>query len=221
MQSRATQPGNSANDMMAAITPSALRQVWSLLKAQISFYGSRLCLDSGYLFWMSRSLVEKSNDGAWERGRYLRSTWHVGRVTHPDNIGGEQSQFRLLHLKQKTWKYSLITVQMNRVCWCGWTSWDDQRRHQRSGWTVSPSGFECGWSGLDGIELHAANGYLINQFIDSWSEEQIEPTKYGRFNRGNRPAFREVVKAMASDCVNQQVWPGSIHRWMVLLTLRQ
>ena len=61
-RSRATQPGNSANDMMAAYY--AQRASAGLIVAegtQISPIGSRLRLDTGYLLSRTNRGLEKSN----------------------------------------------------------------------------------------------------------------------------------------------------------------
>jgi len=56
-------------------------------------------------------------------------------------------------------------------------------------------------AGFDGVEIHAANGYLINQFLDSRSNQRTDC--YGG-NVENRFRFlREVVEAVLS------VWPAN------------
>ena len=56
-------------------------------------------------------------------------------------------------------------------------------------------------AGFDGVEIHAANGYLINQFLDSKTNHRTD--RYGG-NVENRYRFlREVVEAVLT------VWPAN------------
>ncbi|MFA0412028.1 alkene reductase, partial [Vibrio splendidus] len=49
-------------------------------------------------------------------------------------------------------------------------------------------------AGFDGIELHAANGYLINQFIDSEANNRTD--EYGGSIENRLRFLGEVVEAM-------------------------
>ena len=58
-------------------------------------------------------------------------------------------------------------------------------------------------AGFDGVEIHAANGYLINQFIDS--QENTRTDKYGG-SLSNRLRFlREVVEAVVGVAGRKRV----------------
>lgn len=52
-------------------------------------------------------------------------------------------------------------------------------------------------AGFDGIELHAANGYLINQFIDSEANNRTD--EYGGSIENRLRFLSEVVAAMSED----------------------
>lgn len=91
-RSRATQPGNSANDMMAAYY--AQRASAGLIVAegtQISPMGQGYAWTPGIYSDEQIAGWKKVTDAVHEKeGVIFAQLWHVGRVTHPDNIGGEQ-----------------------------------------------------------------------------------------------------------------------------------
>lgn len=91
-RSRATQPGNSANDMMAAYY--AQRASAGLIIAegtQISPMGQGYAWTPGIYSDEQIAGWKKVTDAVHEKeGVIFAQLWHVGRVTHPDNIGGEQ-----------------------------------------------------------------------------------------------------------------------------------
>ena len=91
-RSRATQPGNTANEMMA--TYYAQRASAGLIVAE----GTQIsAMGQGYA-WTPGIYTDAQIQG-WklvtdavhaENGVIFAQLWHVGRVTHPDNIGGQQ-----------------------------------------------------------------------------------------------------------------------------------
>lgn len=58
-------------------------------------------------------------------------------------------------------------------------------------------------AGFDGIELHGANGYLINQFIDS--QANLRDDEYGGALQNRLRFLREVVQAVADAIGPQKV----------------
>lgn len=52
-------------------------------------------------------------------------------------------------------------------------------------------------AGFDGIELHAANGYLINQFLDSESNTRTDG--YGGSLENRLRFLKEVTEAVCSE----------------------
>ena len=70
-------------------------------------------------------------------------------------------------------------------------------------------------AGFDGIELHAANGYLINQFIDSESNSRSD--EYGGSLENRLRFLDEVVAAMVdaigADRVGVRLAPLTTLKW--------
>ncbi|MER2178352.1 MAG: alkene reductase, partial [Stenotrophomonas maltophilia] len=58
-------------------------------------------------------------------------------------------------------------------------------------------------AGFDGIELHGANGYLINQFIDSQANQRTDA--YGGSLQNRLRFLREVTEAVAAEIGAERV----------------
>lgn len=124
--------------------------------------------------------------------------WHVGRVTHPDNIGGEQpisaSAIKAENVKvfidNGTDAPGFVDVVKPREM----THDDIQHVVAQFGQAAKNALL----AGFDGIELHAANGYLINQFIDSQSNHRTD--EYGG-SLINRLRFLDEVVTALCDAI--------------------
>lgn len=139
--------------------------------------------------------MEKVTQAVHEKGGTIfAQLWHVGRVTHPDNIGGQQpvssSALKADNVKvfidNGTDEPGFVdVVEPRELSVAEIKSIVEQYRQ------AALNAIEAGF---DGIELHAANGYLINQFIDSEANNRTD--QYGG-NLENRLRFLdEVVAAM-------------------------
>ncbi len=129
---------------------------------------------------------------------FFAQLWHVGRVTHPDNIGGQQpisssaitAQGVKVFVDNGTNEPGFVEVvpprEMNK---------DDIRQVVAE---FKQAALNAVTAGFDGIELHAANGYLINQFIDSQSNARTD--EYGG-SLANRLRFLEQVVIAMSDAI--------------------
>ncbi len=195
-RSRASQPGNDANEMMAVYY--AQRATAGLIVAE----GTQIsAMGQGYAW--TPGIYTPEQIAGWKRvtdavhakeGAIFAQLWHVGRVTHPDNIGGEQpissSALKAENVKvfidNGTQEPGFVDVveprEMNNV--------DIQQvigEYRQAALNAIEAGF-------DGIELHAANGYLINQFIDSEANKRTD--EYGGCIENRLRFMGEVVAAM-------------------------
>ncbi|MCW8347093.1 alkene reductase [Vibrio sp. ZSDZ65] len=195
-RSRATQPGNVANDMMA--TYYAQRASAGLIVAE----GTQIHPQGQGYAW-TPGIYSPEQIAGWKKvtsavhdngGVIFAQLWHVGRVTHPDNIGGEQpissSAIKAENVKvfidNGTQAPGFVDVVEPRVM----TKSDILNvigQYRQAAVNALESGF-------DGIELHAANGYLINQFIDSEANNRTD--EYGGSVKNRLRFMREVVEAM-------------------------
>ncbi|WP_432463275.1 alkene reductase [Agarivorans sp. QJM3NY_33] len=210
-RSRATQPGDTANQMMA------------------EYYMQRC--EAGLIIGEGTQISERAKGYAWTPGIYSQAQidgwrlvtdavhqqagvifaqlWHVGRVTHPDNINGAQP-----------WSASPLKAENVKVF--------VDNGSQQPGFidVVTPkqmsqkeinlvieqfrqAALNAQQAGFDGVELHAANGYLINQFIDSESNQRTDA--YGG-SLSNRLRFLDevltaLVGAIGADKVAVRLAP--------------
>lgn len=130
-------------------------------------------------------------DAVHERGgRIVAQLWHVGRISHVSLQAGGQSPvsstaraagsstFTAKGFEPVSKPRALVTAEIARVI-------DDYRHAAR----------QARAAGFDGIELHAANGYLIEQFLrDSINDRDDD--------YGGEPAnrVRLLVEVMTALC---------------------
>lgn len=113
--------------------------------------------------------------------------WHVGRVSHPDLLGGEtpvsasnvqqQGQVSLLRPKRDyVVPRPLEIAEINTIV----------EQYKQSAILAKEVGF-------DGVELHAANGYLIDQFLQTSTNQRDDI--YGGSVENRARFLLEVVDA--------------------------
>ncbi|WP_284077381.1 alkene reductase [Herbaspirillum aquaticum] len=130
-------------------------------------------------------------------GRIFLQLWHVGRMSHPDFHGGALPVApSALPFEGQIWKVdpatgvggmvasptprALAHAEIKAIV-------EDFRRAARNAIAA----------GLDGVEIHGANGYLIDQFLRTTSN--VRTDEYGG-SRENRLRFlKEVIDAVADE----------------------
>ena len=195
-RSRATQPGNSANDLMAKYY--AQRASAGLIVSegtQISALGQGYAWTPGIYSPEQIAGWKQVTTAVHEKGGVMfAQLWHVGRVSHPDNTGGVQpissSALKAENVKvfvdNGKQKPGFVDVVMPREM----TKADIKavvEEYRQAALNAMEAGF-------DGIELHAANGYLINQFIDSEANNRTD--EYGGSIENRLRFLGEVVAAL-------------------------
>ncbi|NLS11858.1 alkene reductase [Vibrio sp. SM6] len=195
-RSRATQPGNIANDMMAQYY--AQRASAGLIVAegtQISPEGQGYAWTPGIYTQEQIAGWRKVTDAVHAKGGVIfAQLWHVGRVTHPDNIGGAQP------ISSSALKAEGVKVFIdNGTDEPGFVDVVEPRAMTKADITevigqYRQAALNAIEAGFDGIELHAANGYLVNQFIDSQANNRSD--EYGGSIENRLRFLGEVVEAM-------------------------
>jgi N-ethylmaleimide reductase len=129
-------------------------------------------------------------------GRIFLQLWHVGRQSHTDLqpggvapvsasaiASGEQSPVAPGVVKKSSVPRALETGEIPGVV----------AEYKRGAELAKQAGF-------DGVEIHAANGYLIEQFLSDGSNQRTD--RYGGSIENRARFLDEVTEAVT------QVWPG-------------
>ena len=197
-RARSTQPSDVPNAMMAAYYAQRASAGLIVSEAtQISRQGQ------GYSF--TPGIYTEAQVQGWRRvtdavhtagGRMVLQLWHVGRMSHPSfHADGLPVAPSALSPEAKVWVVgddgvgrmldcpvprALATTEIAGVI-------DDFRRAAANAMRA----------GFDGVEIHGANGYLIDQFLRTTSNHRTDD--YGG-TMDNRTRFaREVAAAVASE----------------------
>lgn len=138
-------------------------------------------------------------------GKIFSQLWHVGRVAHADLIGGDTPigpsvvPYDGVSFTQNGW----VPVTPNRVLQIGEIAGIVAEYRAAAERAVQ--------AGFDGIELHAANGYLLDQFLQDGSNQRTDI--YGGSIENRSRLLLEVYDAVASvwgvDRVGVRVSPSS------------
>jgi len=130
-------------------------------------------------------------------GHIYCQLWHCGRISHPDYHGGEKpvapsaiqaegQAFTYEGMKDFVEPRALETKEIAAVI--------EQYRYAAA----------CAMkAGFDGVELHSANGYLLDQFLRDGSNQRDD--MYGGSIENRIRLLREVTAAVASEIGAQKV----------------
>lgn len=130
-------------------------------------------------------------------GKIFLQLWHAGRVAHPDNIGGEQpvapspikaegKAFTADGFKEYVTPRELSIAEIQTII-------EEYRQ----------AAVQAKIAGFDGVELHAAFGYLPNQFLSDASNQRQD--KYGGSIENRTRFVLEVVDALCGVWDSQRV----------------
>ena len=195
-RSRATQPGNEANEIMAEYYSQRTGAGLIISEGtQISALGQGYAWTPGIYSAAQIAGWKKVTDAVHAKdGVIFAQLWHVGRVSHPDNTGGVQP------ISSSTLKAENVKVFVDDgVGTPGFVDAVEPRQMTKTDINTvieeyRQAALNALEAGFDGIELHAANGYLINQFIDSNANNRTD--EYGGSIENRLRFLGEVVAAM-------------------------
>lgn len=198
-RSRSTQPGDVPNAMNAVYYAQRASAAFIVTEAtQISPQGK------GYSF--TPGIYSDEQVAGWRLvtdavhaagGRIFLQLWHVGRMSHPDFHNGDLPVApSAIPFDGSIWKVDAQSG-VGSMAPCPTTRAlerdeiraivDDYRTAARNAMTA----------GFDGVEVHGANGYLIDQFLRTTSN--VRTDEYGG-SRENRLRFlKEVMDAVIDE----------------------
>jgi N-ethylmaleimide reductase len=203
-RSRSTQPGNVPNAMMAAYYAQRAGAGLIISEAtQISPQGQ------GYSF--TPGIHSEAQVQGWklvtdavhaQGGRMFLQLWHVGRMSHAVFHGGQPPVApSALAPDAQVWVVGDDGVGRMVACPTPRALAVDEiaaivQDFRRAAANAMSAGF-------DGVEIHGANGYLIDQFLRTTSNQRTDA--YGG-SRDNRVRFLlEVAQAVAEEVGGERV----------------
>ncbi|GAA1527712.1 alkene reductase [Actinomadura kijaniata] len=135
-------------------------------------------------------------------GRIFAQLWHVGRMTHPDILRGETpvapSPVRIEHeqiytaegMADHVTPRALTTAEAEGVV----EAFAAEARNAVR-------------AGFDGVEIHGANGYLIQQFLGSNTNRRTD--RYAEPTRFATEVVEAVTAAVGADRVGLRISPDN------------
>lgn len=127
-----------------------------------------------------------------EDGRIVLQLWHVGRISHSSFHGGEkpvapsaiaaEGETLTANMEMKPFEtpHALETDEVEQVV----------EQYRRGAARAREAGF-------DGVEIHGANGYLIDQFLRSGSNQRTD--RYGGSVENRVRFLKEVIEAVVGE----------------------
>ena len=121
-------------------------------------------------------------------GLIVSQLWHVGRVSHPDLLNGETPVSA--SAVQQTGHVSLLRPKRSYVLPRALEISEIHAITEQ----FKQAAMRAKEAGFDGVELHAANGYLIDQFLQT--KTNLREDEYGGSVENRARFLLEVVDAL-------------------------
>lgn len=196
-RSRASQPGDEANDLMAAYY--AQRAGAGLIISEGTYVSP---LGKGYAW--TPGIHTPAQVAGWRKvtdavhaagGRIFAQLWHVGRLSHTQLLGGQQpvsssaiqaAGVNVFIAGEDGRTPGFVQASAPRAL-----AVDEIREVVNQYRIAARNAIDAGF---DGVELHGANGYLVNQFIDSNANARTD--EYGGSLENRLRFLSEVAQAL-------------------------
>jgi N-ethylmaleimide reductase len=196
---RAAQPGDVPTDLMALYYRQRASAGFMVSEgAQIEPRGQGYAWTPGIYSQEQIAGWRKVTDAVHaEGGIIFAQLWHVGRVSHTALQPDGQAPLAPSAIQARKVKAfiatpdgagTLVEPSMPRAA-----SRDDIRQLVALYAQAAQNALDAGF---DGVEIHAANGYLVNQFISAHANQRTD--EYGGSLQNRLRFLREIVQAVAA-----------------------
>jgi N-ethylmaleimide reductase len=153
----------------------------------------------------------KVTEAVHAKGGYIfMQLWHVGRVSHFDMVGGEMPVAP-----------SVVPFEGTAYTTNGWVKTSPHRELKLEEIPGLVEEFRkaaknAKAAGFDGVEIHAANGYIFDQFLQDGSNKRTDGYGGPVENRARLlfEALEEVVDEWGGGCVGVRLSPNSRYNSM-------
>lgn len=197
-RSRATQPGDMPNDMNAEYYGQRVSA--ALIIAEATYI---LPQGKGYAF--TPGIYSQAQIDGWKKvtdtvhqkgGRIFLQLWHVGRVSHsslqPEGVLPVAPSAIAVTEGQAFTEQGMIDFELPRSLETDEITGIVEAYRQGA--------INAKAAGFDGVEIHAANGYLLEQFLKDGTNKRTD--RYGGNFENRSRIVLEVTKAVTD------VWGG-------------
>lgn len=131
-------------------------------------------------------------------GRIVAQLWHMGRLVHPDFLGGEAPLSSSATTAPGSVRTYLSNGEKKPYGEARAATIDDIKRVLDDYEAATRNALTAGF---DGVQLHAANGYLIDQFLRDGANQRDDDYGGSPENRGRllREAIDRIVDVAGAD----------------------
>ncbi|MFM5917032.1 MAG: alkene reductase [Novosphingobium sp.] len=124
-------------------------------------------------------------------GKIVLQLWHMGRIVHPDFLGGERGLSASAttapdHAHTPTGRKPHEQARAATL--------DDIKRTVAD---YAKAARNARAAGFDGVQLHGANGYLVDQFLRAGTN--LRTDEYGGSTENRTRFMREVLEALIAE----------------------
>jgi len=193
---RSSQPGDIPNDMMATYYAQRASAGLIITEAtQISPQGK------GYSFTPGIYSIEQIE--GWKKvttavhakgGKIYNQLWHVGRMSHPVFHNGELPVApSAIAFDGQVWIYDDQKQKGEKIN-CLIPRALNQAEIKSIAADYRQAALNAMAAGFDGVEIHGANGYLIDQFLRTTSNQRTD--EYGGSTENRLRFLKEVVSTI-------------------------
>ncbi len=202
---RSAQPGNIPTDLMATYYAQRASAGLIITEAtQISQQGQ------GYSFTPGIHSAEQVK--GWKKvtsavhaqgGKIFVQLWHVGRMSHPSfHNGALPVAPSAVPFQGQVWVYNESTHSGEKLdCPTPRALNREEIQHIIEDYRTAAANAIA--AGFDGVEIHGANGYLIDQFLRTTSNQRTD--EYGGSQENRLRFLKEVVNAVVDEIGESRV----------------